>query len=212
MGSRLQAELQSRVRSGLDAAGLPRCLTRIWLSDWWRLVDQHMADVMTKEDVWVKKEKEEVLETDDSGHATEEEDLTDELDVTHDTSDIKPEDEEPSTQDIVWGNVVKFVILHSLALYGLTILPSLSPPGSSSSSPTSSRGPASQRGPTGSGLTELTRRRQPCGSSCSSQTLWPARTQCTRGAEITGSITSAVRPLATRITPTGDSFSHTWAG
>ena len=87
-----------------------------------------MADVMTKEDLWVKKEKEEVLETDDSGHATEEEDLTDELDVTHDTSDIKPEDEEPLTQDIVWGNVVKFVILHSLALYGLTILPSLSLP------------------------------------------------------------------------------------
>jgi len=112
-----------------------------------------MADVMTKEDVWVKKEKEEVLETDDSGHATEEEDLTDELDVTHDTSDIKPEDEEPSTQDIVWGNVVKFVILHSLA-----------------------------------------------------------RTRSTHGAEITGSITSAVRPPGTRITPTGDSFSHTWAG
>ena len=87
-----------------------------------------MAEVMMKEVLWVKKEKEEVLETDDSGHATEEEDLTDELDVTHDTSDIKPEDEEPSTQDIVWGNVVKFVILHSLALHGLTILPSLSLP------------------------------------------------------------------------------------
>ena len=84
-----------------------------------------MAEVMTKKDVWVKEGQ---LETDDSGHATEEEDVTDELDVTLDTSDLKPEDEKPSKQEIVWGNVVKFVILHSLALYGLTILPSISLP------------------------------------------------------------------------------------
>ena len=84
-----------------------------------------MAEVMTKQDVWVKEGQQ---ETDDSGHATEEEDLTDELDVTLDTSDLKPEDEKPSEQEIVWGNVVKFVILHLLALYGLTILPSISLP------------------------------------------------------------------------------------
>ena len=84
-----------------------------------------MAEVMTKQDVWVKEGQQ---ETDDSGHATEEEDLTDELDVTLDTSDLKPEDEKPSEQEIVWGNVVKFVILHSLALYGLTLLPSISLP------------------------------------------------------------------------------------
>ena len=29
---------------------------------------------------------------------------------------------------LFWGNVVKFVILHSLALYGLTLLPSISLP------------------------------------------------------------------------------------
>ena len=84
-----------------------------------------MAEVMAKQDEWVKEGQQ---ETDDSGHATEEEDLTDELDVTLDTSDLKPEDEKPSKQEIVWGNVVKFVILHSLALYGLTILPSISLP------------------------------------------------------------------------------------
>ena len=81
-----------------------------------------MADVMTKQDVWVEEERV------DSGHGTEEEDVTDELDVTLDTSDLKPEDEKPSKQEIVWGNVVKFVILHLLALYGLTILPSISLP------------------------------------------------------------------------------------
>merc|ERR1712055_775878 len=74
---------------------------------------------------WMKEGQQ---ETDDSGHATEEEDLTDELDVTLDTSDLKPEDEKPSEQEIVWGNVVKFVILHLLALYGLTLLPSISLP------------------------------------------------------------------------------------
>ena len=84
-----------------------------------------MADVMPKQDVWVEKGEEERV---DSGHATEEEDVTDELDITLDTSDLKPEDEEPSKQEIVWGNVVKFVVLHLLALYGLTILPSISLP------------------------------------------------------------------------------------
>ena len=85
-----------------------------------------MAEVMTKQDVWMKEGVQE--KSDDSGHATEEEDLTDELDVTLDTSELKPEDEKPSEQEVVWGNVVKFVILHSLALYGLTILPSISLP------------------------------------------------------------------------------------
>jgi len=85
-----------------------------------------MAEVMTKQEVWVKEGQQESAS--DSGHATEEEDLTDELDVTLDTSDLKPEDEKPSKQEIVWGNVVKFVILHSLALYGLTLLPSISLP------------------------------------------------------------------------------------
>ena len=84
-----------------------------------------MADMVTKQDVWVKDREE---EGEDSGHATEEEDVTDELDVTLDTSDLKPEDEKPSKQEIVWGNVVKFVILHLVALYGLTILPSISLP------------------------------------------------------------------------------------
>ena len=55
-----------------------------------------MAEVMTKQDVWMKEGVQE--KSDDSGHATEEEDLTDELDVTLDTSDLKPEDEKPSEQ------------------------------------------------------------------------------------------------------------------
>ena len=53
----------------------------------------------------------------DSGHATEsEEEQTDDKIIV----------EEPYTREIVWPNIIKFIILHSLALYGITILPSLS--------------------------------------------------------------------------------------
>ena len=54
----------------------------------------------------------------DSGLATEEEE-EDEVVLTR-------EDERPVARQMVWGNVAKFVILHSLALWGLTLLPSLS--------------------------------------------------------------------------------------
>ena len=53
----------------------------------------------------------------DSGHATESEE---------EQNDEKIIVEEPYTREIVWPNIIKFIILHSLALYGITILPSLS--------------------------------------------------------------------------------------
>jgi len=56
-----------------------------------------------------------ILET-DSGNATES-DAEEEVTV---------DNEEPYTRDIVWPNVYKFIILHSLFFYGLTFLPSLS--------------------------------------------------------------------------------------
>ena len=59
----------------------------------------------------------EVRDSGDSGHATEEEEEK-HMDVE--------EDEKPVEMEMVWGNVVKFVILHSLALWGVTLLPSLS--------------------------------------------------------------------------------------
>jgi stearoyl-CoA desaturase (delta-9 desaturase) len=54
----------------------------------------------------------------DSGHATEEEE--------EEAIQLGQEDEQPVERQIVWANVGKFVILHSLALYGLSLLPSLS--------------------------------------------------------------------------------------
>jgi len=62
----------------------------------------------------------------DSGHATDDEEENTELKEHVATAD--EEDVGPVEQEIVWGNVVKFVILHSLALYGVTLLPSLSLP------------------------------------------------------------------------------------
>jgi stearoyl-CoA desaturase (delta-9 desaturase) len=53
----------------------------------------------------------------DSGHATESDDEP--------LEETKILAEEPYARQIVWPNVVKFIILHSLALYGLTFLPSL---------------------------------------------------------------------------------------
>merc|ERR1712106_307311 len=53
----------------------------------------------------------------DSGHATESDD---------EQEDKRILAEEPYTRQIVWANIVKFIILHSFALYGLTFLPGLS--------------------------------------------------------------------------------------
>ena len=53
----------------------------------------------------------------DSGHATEEEE---EMHVD------EPEDEVEVEREMVWGNVGKFIVLHGLALWGVTLLPSLS--------------------------------------------------------------------------------------
>ena len=53
----------------------------------------------------------------DSGHATESDDEP--------LEERKILAEEPYERQIVWPNVAKFIILHSLALYGLTFLPSL---------------------------------------------------------------------------------------
>eukprot|EP00090_Calanus_glacialis_P036639 TRINITY_DN6261_c0_g1_i1.p1 TRINITY_DN6261_c0_g1~~TRINITY_DN6261_c0_g1_i1.p1 ORF type:complete len:343 (-),score=76.93 TRINITY_DN6261_c0_g1_i1:75-1103(-) len=55
----------------------------------------------------------------DSGHASESDEGKDLQ------NDSKPLAEEPYTRQIVWPNIVKFIVLHSLALYGLTFLPSL---------------------------------------------------------------------------------------
>jgi len=70
-----------------------------------------------EEEEQVKSKLEEVRDSGDSGHATEEEEEK-HVDVE--------EDEVPVEMEMVWGNVVKFVILHSLALWGVTLLPSLS--------------------------------------------------------------------------------------
>jgi stearoyl-CoA desaturase (delta-9 desaturase) len=53
----------------------------------------------------------------DSGHATDSDDEP--------LEETKTLAEEPYARQIVWPNVVKFIILHSLALYGLIFLPSL---------------------------------------------------------------------------------------
>ena len=66
-----------------------------------------------------KGKRKEGGEGSDSGLATEEEEEEEEVVLSR-------EDERPVARQMVWGNVAKFVILHSLALWGLTLLPSLS--------------------------------------------------------------------------------------
>ena len=56
---------------------------------------------------------------DDSGLATESDEDKDLL------YEAKTLAKDPYTMQIVWPNIVKFIILHSLALYGLTFLPSV---------------------------------------------------------------------------------------
>ena len=75
-----------------------------------------MTTVIDSKEAWTKDDSGQ----DDSGHATDEDE---EVEL-----DLKKEDEAEVKREIVWGNVVKFIILHTLALYGLTLLPSLSPP------------------------------------------------------------------------------------
>jgi len=55
----------------------------------------------------------------DSGRVSEEEDEAVQVDDSIADSALPP-------REIVWGNVYKFILLHSLCLYGLTLLPSLS--------------------------------------------------------------------------------------
>ena len=62
---------------------------------------------------------EQIIES-DSGHASESDDVTDH---TEDKENVKIE---PYTTEIVWGNVLKFVILHGLFFYSLTYLPFIS--------------------------------------------------------------------------------------
>jgi len=57
----------------------------------------------------------------DSGRATDEDDEVQDSEV-----DSNLPDPPLPPREIVWGNVYKFIILHSLCLYGLTLLPSLS--------------------------------------------------------------------------------------
>ena len=68
-------------------------------------------------DVEMKLKEGQTTQT-DSGLSSEEEDL----------EVLSPDEDEaePTEMEIVWGNVVKFVILHALALYSVTLLPSLS--------------------------------------------------------------------------------------
>ena len=75
-----------------------------------------MTTVIDSKEAWTKDDSGQ----DDSGHATDEDE---EVEL-----DLKKEDEAEVKREIVWGNVVKFIILHTLALYGLTLLPSLSLP------------------------------------------------------------------------------------
>jgi stearoyl-CoA desaturase (delta-9 desaturase) len=72
------------------------------------------AEVVTKVE---GRSKAEAGET-DSGLASEEEEEA--------VVQLSKEEDQPVELDVVWGNVVKFIILHSLALYGLTLLPSIS--------------------------------------------------------------------------------------
>jgi len=62
------------------------------------------------------EDNKEVVET-DSGHVTNSEEETED--------ELMEVPEEPYTNIIVWPNIFKFIILHSLALYGLTLLPSI---------------------------------------------------------------------------------------
>lgn len=70
---------------------------------------------MRNQDNKFTKDDQNIIET-DSGNATES-DVEEEVTI---------DNEEPYTREIVWPNVYKFIILHSLFLYGLTFLPSLS--------------------------------------------------------------------------------------
>jgi len=65
----------------------------------------------------LKGDHDDVPET-DSGHATNSEDEAEE--------ELMKVPDEPYKNIIVWPNIFKFIILHSLALYGLTFLPSIS--------------------------------------------------------------------------------------
>ena len=56
----------------------------------------------------------------DSGHATEEEEEEEEGKYVDEA-----EDDAPVKLEMVWRNVAKFIILHSLALWGVTLLPSI---------------------------------------------------------------------------------------
>merc|ERR1711892_624969 len=70
--------------------------------------------------------EEEIMKTpvadhdDDSGHASESDDDKELL------YEAKILARDPYPMQIVWPNIVKFIILHSLALYGLTFLPTVS--------------------------------------------------------------------------------------
>ena len=73
-----------------------------------------------REDLEIRKDSLGLKEDDpgiDSGHATESEE---------DNDDSRAIKVEPYTLTIVWKNVVKFIILHLLALYGLSLLPGIS--------------------------------------------------------------------------------------
>jgi len=61
----------------------------------------------------------------DSGHATESDDGEVISEDSLKRSDLGVDDEPPELQ-IVWPNIFKFIILHGLALYALTLLPSIS--------------------------------------------------------------------------------------
>jgi len=78
-----------------------------------------MADIRTRHPV---KGKDSIVsnEETDSGHATnsDDDDLEEDVSITA--------DETPYKDEIVWGNIVKFIILHTAALYGLSIVPFLS--------------------------------------------------------------------------------------
>ena len=73
------------------------------------------AEVVTR---LKERSMEEAGET-DSGLASQEEE--------EEEVQLSKEDEQPVEQLVVWTNVVKFIILHCLALYGLTLLPSVCP-------------------------------------------------------------------------------------
>jgi hypothetical protein len=111
-----------------------------------------MEELNLKAEESLKKTEPDSGHVSDSGHGSESDEVL-EYAKNEKTGEI-----EPYTREIVWGNVVKFIILHALALYSVTYLPVMSLRcGSLPSLPYSFLELASLWELTGSGLTRPTK-------------------------------------------------------